>query len=387
MDTLVDTHDLDMKSLVVANELPSELAGFVQPSAFRRILGEESFDRIGENPKSVRDVGSRDSNFGAVVAQVVVPFGEIGIRRTCTAQPVTKQDHENSGSHGVYVVLGRHWEHTQSPRCPTIQQQNTMRRSVGIVSIRVRHAVSGIAAAIVTSLTFGQGMDPTSQRLLERVQSHKQLVWKGAGGCVVNVARTPCRTVRSHEFSFGGSLGFDGITASETIEAFDQDGSTSKTYSAARWRPWHLPEPTAKGTHVVLRTEDRTLFIDHDRAEFLEYRGGSNRMMPYWEEDDSVCSHAKSHFHLEDRLPDAVVAGVRVVGYSSQDFRGADYEVYFAPSLGCQQMRLQLSMRTFFGVKKAQYEMVVDSLELGAPERRLFTVPSGFRRVDSIALR
>jgi len=50
----------------------------------RRILGEESFDRIGEDPRSVRDVRSRDSNFGAVVAQVVVPFGEIGIRRTST---------------------------------------------------------------------------------------------------------------------------------------------------------------------------------------------------------------------------------------------------------------------------------------------------------------
>src|SRR5207253_1490759 len=107
--------------------------------------------------------------------------------------------------------------------------------SVGITSIRVRLAIIAIAAPTVTSLTFGQELDPASQRLLERVQSHKQLVWKGSGGCVVNVAKTPCRTVRSHEFSFGGSLGFDGITMSETIEAFDQDGSTSKTYSAARW--------------------------------------------------------------------------------------------------------------------------------------------------------
>ena len=239
---------------------------------------------------------------------------------------------------------------------------------------------------VTANVGFGQAplpLDPASQRLLEWSQSHKQLDWKGPGDCVVTFVNTPCRTVHSHSFSFGSGLGFDGITRGETIEAFDQDGSTSKTYSVARWRPWHLPEPTTKISYLVLRKENRTLVIDHDRAEFQESRRGANSGMPTWEEDDSACSHTKSHFlYLSDRLQDGVVAGVHVVGYGGQDYKGADYEVYFAPSLGCEQMRFQMSMRTFLGWKKAQYEMVVDSFELGAPERRLFMVPSGYRRVE-----
>jgi len=194
--------------------------------------------------------------------------------------------------------------------------------------------------------------------------------------------------VRSHEFAFGSSLGFDGLIRTETIEAFDQDGSKSQTKTIARWRLWRLPERTIKFTRLILRKENRTLDIDHQGAVFQESRRGASSGMPTWEEDDAACSHTMSHYlYLSDRLPDAVVAGVHVVGYSGQDYKGADYEVFFAPSLGCETMRFQMSMRTFLGLKKAEYERVVDSFELGAPAASLFTVPSGFRRVDSVVLR
>jgi hypothetical protein len=138
-------------------------------------------------------------------------------------------------------------------------------------------------------------------------------------------------------------------------------------------------------TELVLRNENRTLYIDHERKSFETHSGGANRGMPYWEEDDAQCSNMKFHFqYLSDRLPDSVVAGVHVVGYRGRDSSGADYDVYLAPSLGCQQMRFRMAKRGFLGWKTAEYEMVVDSYDLGPPSSSLFTVPAGYSQVTSI---
>jgi hypothetical protein len=240
-------------------------------------------------------------------------------------------------------------------------------------------AVLAIVASVLPGMGFGQVL-PSSNP-----QSHNQLDWKGPGGCVVDYVKTPCRTVRYHESFFGSSLGFEGVTTSECIEAVDHDGSESKTRITTQRRYWLFPQQTKRTAELVLRKENRTLYIDHERGIFEAHLGGANKGMPYWEEDDSQCSHTKSHYlYLSERLQDSVIAGVHVVGYRGRDDRGADYEVYFAPSIGCQQMRFQMVMRGFFRWKTAEYEMVVDSYEIGPPASSLFTLPTGYRQIDSI---
>ena len=61
-------------------------------------------------------------------------------------------------------------------------------------------AVTLVSATLLLSVMPGQQLGR---------DDHKQLDWKGAGGCVVEFVHTPCRTVRYHEYSFGSSLGFD----------------------------------------------------------------------------------------------------------------------------------------------------------------------------------
>ena len=241
------------------------------------------------------------------------------------------------------------------------------------------NAVIAIVAAVLSGVGIGQVVQSGDP------QSHKQLDWKRPGGCVVEYVKTPCRTVRYHTFSFGSGLGFEGITRSEWIEAVDHDGSESTTVIAARRRYWFFPPKTERKAELVLRKENRTVYIDHARGVYEMHLGGANKKRPYWEEDDSLCSHTASHHaYLSGRLPDSMIAGVHVVGYRGRDHRGADYEVYFAPSIGCVQMRFQMVMRGLFGWKAAEYEMVVDSYEIGPPSSTLFTVPSGYRQVASI---
>jgi hypothetical protein len=151
--------------------------------------------------------------------------------------------------------------------------------------------------------------------------------WKGAGACVVESVHTPCRTVRYHEYSFGSGFGPEGVTRSEHVEAFDHDGSESKTWTAVRSRYWFSPHVTKKITELILRKENQIVIIDHDKRIYQVTAGGANRGMPYWDEDDSQCSCTKSHYtYLSGRLPDSTVAGIHVVGYRGRDARGADYE-------------------------------------------------------------
>jgi hypothetical protein len=211
---------------------------------------------------------------------------------------------------------------------------------------------------------------------------HKPLEWKG-GGCVVNFGKTPCRTVRYREYSFGSSLGFDSITRTESIEAFDHDGSEVKIVAAARRRFWLLPELRVRTAEILLRQQNRTLHVVHDRKVFAAENRGAYNGYPLWEEDDSQCSHAKSHYmYLSQRLRDSVVAGVHVVGYGGRDDRGAEYEVYFAPSIGCQQFRFMTWMPGFWGWTTARYELVVESYEAGPPSSSLFTIPGGYREIS-----
>jgi hypothetical protein len=236
------------------------------------------------------------------------------------------------------------------------------------------------AVALFLSMPFGLVLGQPLGR-----DEHKELHWKAADGCVVNFADTPCRTVRYHEYSFGRRLGFDGTTRSECIEAFDQTGSQARTIARTWRRWWPLPEQTSKRTELVLRTEDQIVYIDHERRVYEAHRGGAQRNWPYWEEDDGQCSHtATHHTYLTGRLPDTVMAGVHVVGYGGRDFRGVDYEIYFAPSIGCQEMKFQMVMRGLFSWITAEYDMVVDSYALGPPAQSLFAVPTGYRQVPSI---
>ena len=210
------------------------------------------------------------------------------------------------------------------------------------------------------------------------------LHWTGAGGCVVALASTPCRTVRYHEYSFGSDILFGRAGRSETIEAVDQSGSASKTIASTWSRWWPLPPTTSKKTKLVLNTKKQVLYIDHEQRIY-EAHEGTNRPMPYWEEDDAECSYTASLLtYLKGRLPDSVVAGVHVVGYKGLDFRGVDYEVYFAPSIGCQEMRFHMVKRGLFGWKTGESDMVVDSYVLGPPAQSLFAIPRGYRQVPSI---
>jgi hypothetical protein len=237
-------------------------------------------------------------------------------------------------------------------------------------------AIAAVIIAVLPVIAFGQSVDP---------DEHRQLHWNGTGGCVVEFVNTPCRTVRYHQKSFGSGLGFDGRTKWETVEAFDHDGSSSMT-EIRTWRRWRLsPQHTSNRTEVILHKEEQVVvYIDHDHGVFEEH-SGTHRPMPYWEEDDASCSHAASHSrYLSGRLPDSVVAGVNVVGYRGQDSDGVDYEVYFAPSIGCQQMRFQMVKRDRSGRITAESYMVVDSYVLGPPDPDLYSVPTAYKQVPSI---
>jgi hypothetical protein len=239
---------------------------------------------------------------------------------------------------------------------------------------------NGFVIAIVAAVGFGQGL-PSSD-----LQAPRQPTWKGPGGCVVDFVAAPCRTIRYHEYSFGSALGFDGITKAERIEAFDYDGSVSRTIAGTWRRYWFSPEQVGKKTELILRKEKRTAYIDHERKIF-ETHVDANRKWPGrgGEGDDSLCSATKSNYsYLSERLSDSVVAGFHVIGYRGRDSRGADYEVYFAPSIGCEVMRFQMVMRGFLGWETAKEESVVDSYEIGPPSLQLFTVPNGYKQVTSI---
>ena len=237
---------------------------------------------------------------------------------------------------------------------------------------------------VVATLLSGALFVPRMQGQQLGQDEHKKLNWSGAGGCVVDFVRTPCRTVRYHQYSFGSPFGFDRITSSETIEATDHDGSESKTTSGTRRPPWLFPAERFKTTELLLRSQGQVVDIDHEQRVYeVHQRRGSKG--PYWEEDNSECSHTASHYlYLSDRLPSSRIASFYVVGYRGRDDRGAGYEVYFAPSIGCQQMSFKMSMRGFLGWVTAEYEMVVDSYVLGTPDARLFTVPVGYKQVPSI---
>jgi hypothetical protein len=127
------------------------------------------------------------------------------------------------------------------------------------------------------------------------------------------------------------------------------------------------------------------MYIDHGRGIYEAHVRGANKKMPAWEEDDSECSNTKSHhLYLSARLPDSIIAGVNVVGYSGRDAKGIEYEAYFAPSIGCQEMRFHEEFRGIFGFRTAEYDRVVDSYEIGPPAPNLFRVPTGFKLVTSI---
>ena len=236
----------------------------------------------------------------------------------------------------------------------------------------------GAAAVLFISFPFSTTLGQPLGR-----DGHTNLSWRGAGDCVVEFASTPCRTVRYHEYSFERNLGFDRTTRSESVEAFDHAGDQSKTVARTSRRWWPLPQQTSKVTELVLRNGNQIVYIDHERKVYEAHQRGHN--YPYWEDDDGQCSHTASHSsYLTGRLPNSVIAGVAVVGYHGRDFRGVDYEVYFAPSIGCQDMRFHMVQRGFFGWITDEYDMVVDSYVLGPPSPILFAIPGGYRQVPSI---
>ena len=245
--------------------------------------------------------------------------------------------------------------------------------------------ISSLAGVIATLLFATLFLSMMPGQPLGR-NDHKQLDWKGAGGCVVEFGHTPCRTIRFRESSFGSGLGGERNYTMETIEATDRAGSESKT-TTGKWRSWwQLPGTGTKFkmTELLLRSEGQVVQIDHDHRVYEAHPSG-NRGFAVWEEDDSQCSHPASHFlYLSGRLPDSNIANVQVAGYRGRDDRGADYEVYFAPSIGCQQMSFKMLMRGFLGLVTSEYDMVVDSYVLGPPAASLYVVPAEYKQMPSL---
>jgi hypothetical protein len=240
----------------------------------------------------------------------------------------------------------------------------------------MRAGNAAVLAAIALTMV-GQTMG------ISAADAHEQLEWTSTVGCLVDFVKTPCRTVRFREYSFGSGLGFDGITSVEGIEAVDQQGSEAKVMKVVRRRFWLLPSATTTMVSLLLRDQNRTVHVDHDRKVFAAESGAAGRGSQYWEQDDSQCSHAKSHYlYLSERLRNSIIAGIHVVGYGGRDDRGADYKVYFAPSIGCQPLRFVMVMRGFLGLPVAKYERIVDSFELGAPSLSLFTIPAEYKRIS-----
>jgi len=58
--------------------------------------------------------------------------------------------------------------------------------------------------------------------------------------------------------------------------------------------------------------------------------------------------------------------------------------VYFAPSIGCREMRFHSVKRGIFGWTIAETDRAVESYEPGPPSPVLFTIPAGYREVASI---
>ena len=82
------------------------------------------------------------------------------------------------------------------------------------------------------------------------------------------------------------------------------------------------------------------------------------------------------------RQPDSSVANIHVVGYAGQDHEGNDYKLYFAPSIGCQELRFQQINHNAVGIPTYIHLRVVDSYLLGAPDPKLFSIPEGYRQVE-----
>jgi len=239
-----------------------------------------------------------------------------------------------------------------------------------------RNLYAIVAAVLIGGAGFGQVLTSSDS------EPPKEMIWKGPGGCVVDLVNTPCRTVRYHwsNFEWAG-----GTTTAQYTEAFDRDGSQSTTAVTTHRQPWFFSQQTWYRTELVLRKEHRTIYIDHERKIYETLLRA--KAMPYWIEDDSQCSHAASSRHLSQRIPDSVIAGAHVVGYRGRDAIGEYIEEYFAPSIGCQEMRSQFVMRGVLGFKTSEYDMTVDSYEIGPPASGLFKVPAGYKQVASFPSR
>ena len=210
--------------------------------------------------------------------------------------------------------------------------------------------------------------------------------WKRANSCVVEFVKTPCRTVRYRIWSFENLAWGIHDVASRTFEllwAVDLNGSTVETVTGSSRHHWIVPESRNNGSQIVLRPQDEVISVDHERRIYDLHGGARSRGQPMWEEDDGQCSHTASHYlYLHHRLADSVVAQVRVVGYSGRDDRGADYKIYFAPSIGCQEFHFESTARNAFGLPTQFYYREVTSYELGPPDPELYRIPWGYQKVE-----
>jgi hypothetical protein len=134
---------------------------------------------------------------------------------------------------------------------------------------------------------------------LNLAEAHKQLEWTRTR-CVVDTAKTPCRTVRYREYSIGIGSGFDSASI---IEAFDRHGSEAKVITAVRRRFWLFPAWTARTTELVLREQNRTVITDHDRKFSTETHGTAVRGSPYGSKTTLQSMEGPSIPTNSDRLP------------------------------------------------------------------------------------
>jgi hypothetical protein len=213
--------------------------------------------------------------------------------------------------------------------------------------------------------------------------THKWLDWAPRGGCVVELAKTPCRTVETRDVVFNHNVRDGGLYRISRLHAVAEDGSEA-TFITEKFRPlWWFVEQTRTSGQMVLHKQNRIISLDPGRRIYAEETGGRHLGVQTWEEDDRACSHARSHYlYLSMRLPDSVVAGFPVVRYGGEDDSGAEYEVDFAPSLGCQSLRFSMIRRGLLGWPTTKHLLEVVSYKLGPPSPDLFAVPRGFRQVS-----
>jgi hypothetical protein len=168
----------------------------------------------------------------------------------------------------------------------------------------------------------------------------------------------------------------------ESVFAFRSDGASMEHMRVRGQRYWLIPIDGGEYRSIDLPVERLAIGID-----FVKRRYSTGRL------PDGFCCKT-SQFVIGPIAPHALedcsgdrfgwprgVAEV-VNGYHALRFDDGDISVWLAPSLGCAQVRRRLIERNWIGIPTRVETMEVTKFEFGEPDRALFAVPAGFRRVN-----